>query len=120
MKKILIADDLSEIRRLLALTLKSEDYQIFQAENGEKAVEIAMSEHPDLIIMDILMPGKLDGLEATRVLKNNPETKDCKIIMLTVKGHETDRENALKAGANDYFSKPFSPLDLIAKVEEVL
>ncbi|MCK5195614.1 MAG: response regulator, partial [Desulfobulbaceae bacterium] len=62
----------------------------------------------------------IDGLEATRVLKNDPETKGCQIIMLTGKGQQDDQEKGLKAGADDYFSKPFSPLELIKKVEEVL
>jgi len=62
----------------------------------------------------------MDGLEATRVLKNDPETKDSTIIMLTAKGQEADREKGLEAGADDYFIKPFSPLELIKKVEEVL
>lgn len=120
MKKILIVDDQLEVRELVEVTLRVEDYRILQAENGEKAIEIARAEKPDLIIMDIMMPGSVDGLEATRILKNDPETKDCKIIMLTAKGQEADREAGFEAGANDYFIKPFSPLELIKKVEEAL
>jgi len=120
MKKILIVDDQVEVRELVEVTLRVEDYQIFQAKSGEEAIEIARAEKPELIIMDIMMPGGMDGLEATRVLKNDPETKDCTIVMLTAKGQQTDREAGLEAGANDYFAKPFSPLDLIKKVEEVL
>jgi len=120
MKKILITDDKVEVRRLVEMTLRVGDYQVFQAENGEKAVEIAKTEKPDLIIMDIMMPGGMDGLEATRIIKNDPETKDCTIIMLTAKGQKADREEGFEAGADDYFAKPFSPLELIKKVEEVL
>jgi len=120
MKKILIVDDQVEVRELVEVTLRVEDYQIFQAKSGEEAIEIAKAEKPELIIMDIMMPGGMDGLEATRILKNDPETKDCTIVMLTAKGQQADREAGLKAGASDYFSKPFSPLDLIKKVEEVL
>ena len=120
MKKILIVDDRAEVRELVEVTLRVEDYRILQAKSGEEAVEIARAEKPDLIIMDIMMPGSVDGLEATRILKNDPETKDCKIIMLTAKGQEADREAGFEAGANDYFIKPFSPLELIKKVEEAL
>jgi len=120
MKKILIVDDQVEVRELVGVTLRVEDYQIFQAKSGEEAIEIAKAEKPELIIMDIMMPGGMDGLEATRIIKNDPETKDCTIIMLTAKGQQADREAGLEAGANDYFPKPFSPLDLIKRVEEVL
>ena len=120
MKKILIVDDDAGIRELVNTTLRSDDYQIFQAENGEKAIEIARAEKPDLIIMDIAMPGGTEGIEATRILKNDPETKNCQIIMLTGRGQKGDREKSLDAGADDFFEKPFSPLALIKKVEEIL
>ncbi len=102
------------------MTLRLDDYQIFQAKSGDDAIKIVRAEKPDLVIMDIMMPGGIDGLEATRVLKNDPETKGCKIIMLTGKGQQDDQEKSFKAGADDYFLKPFSPLELIKKVEEVL
>ena len=105
---------------MVEVNLRSTDYQIFLAESGEKAVSLAKSEKPDLIIMDIMLPGEMDGIEATRLIKNDAETKDCTIIMLTSKGQEADRETGLDAGALEYFSKPFSPLELIKKVEEIL
>ncbi len=120
MKKILIVDDRLEVRELVEVTLRVKNYQILQAETGEEAILIAKAEKPELILMDIMMPGAIDGLEATRILKNDPETKDCNIVMLTAKGQQTDREKGLEAGADDYFVKPFSPLDLINKVEDVL
>ena len=120
MKKILIVDDDFEIRRLVDMTLRIEDYQILQAESGEKAIEIVKTEKPDLVIMDIMMPGGMDGLEATRILKNDPETKGCSIIMLTAKGQSYEREEGLAAGADDYFSKPFSPLALIKRVGKMV
>ncbi|HDH86953.1 MAG: two-component system response regulator [Deltaproteobacteria bacterium] len=120
MKKILIVDDQPEVRELVEVTLKTGDYQILKAKSGEDAVEIAKTEKLDLIIMDIMMPGGIDGLEATRILKNEPETRDIPVIMLTAKGQESDREKGLEVGADDYFTKPFSPLELIKKVEEIL
>jgi len=96
------------------------DFTIFKAESGEEAVQIAKKEKPDLIIMDIMMPGGMNGLEATRIIRRYPDTSGVKIIMLTAKGQKNDIEQGFEAGADEYFIKPFSPLDLIRKVEEVL
>jgi CheY-like chemotaxis protein len=120
MEKILIVDDQLEVRELVEVTLRVGNYQILQAQSGEETIEIVRAEKPSLIIMDIMMPGGMDGLEATRILKNDPETKDCKIILLTAKGQQIDIEKGFAAGADDYFIKPFSPLELIKKVEEIL
>ena len=120
MNKILIVDDQPEVRELVEITLRSENFRILQAQDGENAINIARKEKPVLIIMDIMMPGKIDGIEATRILKNDPETKGIIIIILTAKGQKSDIEKGYKAGAEDYFIKPFSPLDLIKKVDEVL
>ena len=120
MKKILIVDDQVEIRDLVEITLRVSDYNIFKASNGEEAIKIAEKENPDLIIMDIMMPGKLDGMEAARILKNSDKTKESIIIFLTAKGHKIDIDAGKDVGAVGYFVKPFSPLDLINKVEESL
>lgn len=119
MKKILFVDDHEKIRELVSVTL-GDEYQVFQAETGEQAVEIAKREKPDLIIMDIMMPGRVDGLEATKIIKGTPETKDCHILMLTAKGQQWDIDDGFKSGANDYIVKPFSPTLLVQKVEEIL
>jgi two-component system, OmpR family, phosphate regulon response regulator PhoB len=119
MKKVLIVDDCREIRQLVRTTLDFGEFSVCEASNGEKAVEMARKHHPDLIIMDIVMPGEIDGIEATRQIKNSPETADCQVIILT--GSRTDRrKESAAAGACDVFTKPFSPLDLISKVEQIL
>lgn len=120
MKTILVVDDQKEVRELVEVTLRSDGYQIFQATNGKEAVDIAKTHKPDVVIMDIMMPGDLDGIEATRLVKQNPDTQHIKIIMLTAKGQSTDFDAGFAAGADGYFTKPFSPLDLIKKVEEVI
>jgi CheY-like chemotaxis protein len=120
MKKILIVDDVSELRELVGKTLGRENCKILEAGNGEEAIKIAKAELPDLIMMDIMMSGTVDGLEATRILKKDPRTKDCKIVMLTAKGQPADIEDGVQAGADDYFVKPFSPLELMRKVDEIL
>ena len=121
MKKILIVDDQIEVRELVQVTLEIGDYQILSAENGQQAVSIAQAEHPDIILMDIMMPGsEVDGLEACRKLKSDPATSDITIVMLSAKGQDSDIDAGRSAGADDYFTKPFSPIALIEKVEEVM
>jgi len=120
MKKVLIVDDRQEVRELVEVTLRAKEYQILEASNAKEAIEIVRTEKPDLTLMDIMMPEGMDGLEATRILKSDPETMDCPIIMLTAKGQKTDLERGFGAGTEDYFVKPFSPLELIKKVEEIL
>jgi len=120
MKKILIVDDQLEIRELVEISLRDKGYHVLQAENGKEAIEIAKEEKPDLVIMDVLMPGEIDGLEATRMIKSDPLTKDIKIIMLTVKGQDADREKGFEVGAEDYCVKPFRSLELIKIVDKVL
>ncbi len=119
-KTILIVDDQPEVRELVSVTLEIGPYRILTAENGERALEIARAELPDLILLDIMMPGGPDGLEVCRHLKGDPRTSGIYIVMLTAKGQESDKEAGRRAGADDYFVKPFSPLELIYKVEEVL
>jgi CheY-like chemotaxis protein len=121
MKKILIVDDQLEVRELVQVTLEIGDYQILAAENGQQAMDVAQAEHPDIILLDIMMPGSnVDGLEVCRRLKNDPATADMTIVMLSAKGQESDIEAGRQAGADDYFTKPFSPIALIEKVEEVM
>lgn len=121
MKKILIVDDQEEVRELVKVTLEIGDYQIITAKNGQQAIETAQAEHPDIILMDIMMPGSnVDGLEACRRLKSDPQTADITIVILSAKGQEDDIKAGRAAGADDYFAKPFSPIALIEKVEQVL
>ena len=118
MKRILVVDDETDIRKLLEETLKSKDYEILQAGTGEDALVISRKMRPDVILMDIMMPGDLNGIEATRMLKADVRTKQSKVIILTSSG--TLKEIAMSAGADAYFSKPFSPLELLRKIDEFL
>jgi len=121
MKKILIVDDQSEVRELVAVTLRIGDYQILQASSGDEALSIVRSELPDLILLDVMMPNSpMDGFEVCRQIKSDPATQHLYVVMLTARGQETDKELGQQVGADDYFTKPFSPLQLMNKVEEVL
>jgi len=120
MKKIMIVDDQLEIRELMEVTLRVDDYSILVASNGKEAIEKAIAEKPDLIFMDVMMPGEIDGLEATHILKSDDSMINTKIVILSAKGQKTDIERGMNVGADDYFVKPFDPLELLRKVEEVL
>jgi two-component system phosphate regulon response regulator PhoB len=121
MKKILIVDDQPAVRELVSVTLEIGPYKILTAENGDEALEIARAELPELMLLDIQMPGgSLDGLDVCRILKGDDQTKDITIIILTAKGQDWDKQAGQDAGANDYFVKPFSPLELMNKVERIL
>jgi CheY-like chemotaxis protein len=120
MEKILVVDDLEDVRRLVSATLVRAKCQILTAGNSVVAIEMARDQRPDLIIMDLTMPGSIDGFEAIRILKNDPETRDSAIIILTGSGLEKTSRNFSDAGVDAYFAKPFSPLKLIQKVEEIL
>jgi CheY-like chemotaxis protein len=116
--KLLIADDEASIRGLVRVTLEGSSFEILEAADGEEALQVARTEHPKLILLDVMMP-RLDGLEVCRRLRDDPFTKDIVVVLLTAMAQDGDRERGLAAGADDYFTKPFSPLALLRKVEAV-
>jgi two-component system phosphate regulon response regulator PhoB len=118
-RKILAVDDEEDILELLDYNLSKEGFRVLRAASGEKALDLARTQKPDLIILDLMLPG-LDGLEVCKRLKNEPATADMPIVMLTAKGEETDIVLGLELGADDYVSKPFSPRVLAARVRAVL
>lgn len=115
---ILIVDDEEDIVELIKYNLGNEGYSILTAFTGEKAIKIANQSQPDLIVLDLMLPG-IDGLDVTKYLKNNKKTNNIPIIMLTAKGEESDIVIGLEMGANDYISKPFSPKVLIARIRAI-
>lgn len=118
-KTILIVDDSKEIREIVKTTLDADLFKVYEASNGSRAIESAKKYKPDLIIMDVIMPGQIDGIDAITQIKNSDELNDCQIIVLT--GSEQDRkEDGLAAGAVDFVYKPFSPLDLLEKIDQCL
>ncbi len=119
MKKILIADDRPEVVELVTATLEGEGYQIICAFDGREALEKIGREKPDLVLLDIVMP-KMNGFEVLAKAKNDPQTKDIPIIMITAKGQKLDEDEGRRLGADDYIIKPFSPSHLLRKIEEIL
>lgn len=120
MKKILIVDDQPEVRELVTITLKNENYKILEASEGRESIDIIRKEKPDVVLLDIMLPGEIDGFEVCRQVREDKEFKDISIVMLSSQGSEEDIEKGKKVGADDYFVKPFSPLQLIKKVEDLL
>jgi len=118
-EKILVIDDEEDILELLRYNLSIEGYQVLCAATGEDAFRQVASGPPDLIILDLMLPG-MDGLEVARTIRGNPSTKEIPIIMLTAKGEEADIVAGLELGADDYVTKPFSPRVLLARVRAVL
>jgi two-component system, OmpR family, phosphate regulon response regulator PhoB len=117
-KKLLIAEDEPGIRRLIRMTLESEEYEIIEASDGEEALTLARGEHPELLLLDVMMPRR-SGLEVCRLLKADDDTAGMTIVMLTARAQESDLREARAAGCDDYFMKPFSPVALLRKVDEI-
>jgi two-component system phosphate regulon response regulator PhoB len=118
-KRILIADDDDSLRLLLQATLRDSRYEIMEATGGVQALALREKHSPDLVILDITMPG-LSGLEVCRMIKENPQSAATPVIMLTASGHASDRTQAATAGADEFMAKPFSPLALLGMVERLL
>jgi DNA-binding response OmpR family regulator len=118
-KTILLADDEELIRLLVRTTIESEKYRFLEACDGEEALEIIRRERPDLVLLDVGMPGR-NGFEVVEAVKHDPATKDIIVVMLTAHGREADRLHGLDLGADYYFTKPFSPLDLLRTIRELL
>jgi two-component system phosphate regulon response regulator PhoB len=118
-QKILAVDDEEDILELLRFNLTKEGFAVIGAASGEEALKFARAEKPELILLDLLLPG-IDGLEVARRLKKDASTKEIPIIMVTAKGEEADIVTGLEVGAEDYITKPFSRKVLVARVRAVL
>jgi phosphate regulon transcriptional regulator PhoB len=117
--RILIVDDEKDLVDLLSYNLEKEGYAVLRAYDGDEALKIIRSRKPDLILLDLMLPG-IQGMEICRIVRKNPETAALPIIMLTARGEEVDRIIGLEMGADDYVTKPFSVRELLARVRAVL
>lgn len=117
--KILIADDNLQIRMLVTASLRSLGHDLLQAVDGEDALETAIAEVPDLVLLDVTMP-KLDGFEVLSFMRKRPETADIKVVMLTTAAQQADRKHGAELGCDDYLVKPFEPSQLRDVVERVM
>ena len=117
--RILVADDEPDLLNAAKIMLEKGGYQVIEAEDGDEALEKAYSEKPDLIILDVVMPGKT-GTEVCRILKDDPQTSSIPILMYTVLGREADSRISEEAGADGHLIKPFTPEDLVNIVKKHL
>ena len=120
MKRVLIVEDQADIRKLIRMTLEFDDYEIHEASDGDFGLTLARATRPDIVLLDVMMPGELDGLQVCQLLKNDPATRHVKVVLLTARGQARDREAGQQAGADEYLVKPFSPLQLIETIERLL
>jgi DNA-binding response OmpR family regulator len=118
-KRILIADDESHIRRILQFNLERAGYEVLAVEDGAAALETALAEHPDLVILDVSMPG-MTGLDVCRTLKTEGTLNGTPIFLLTARGQESDEQAGHTAGADRFFTKPFSPKELLQELQNAL
>jgi CheY-like chemotaxis protein len=119
LRTVVIADDESSMRLLVHATIESDEYCVVEAADGAEAWAMVQKHRPALVLLDVQMPGR-SGLEVLRLIKKDPSLAATRVILLTAKAQETDIESGLIAGADFYLTKPFSPLDLLTRVEEAL
>lgn len=120
MKRALIVEDQADIRELIRMTLELEYTDIHEAENGDSGLVAARGLRPDLVLLDVMMPGSLDGFEVCRQLRADPSLRRTKVVMLTARGQESDQKEGLRAGADAYLTKPFSPKQLLDVVNRLV
>jgi DNA-binding response OmpR family regulator len=119
MATVLLAEDDADIRRVMTIKLEQAGHQVRAFADGASAAADARRHHPDLAVLDVVMP-EMSGLQVCRELRGNPDTADVPIIILTARGQRTDIDAGFKAGANDYIVKPFSPNDLADRIRSLL
>ncbi len=117
--RILVVDDEIYIVHILDFSLGMEGYEVLTALDGEQALEKARAQHPDLVVLDIMMP-KLDGYETCKMLKGDATTRDIPVILLSAKGRNVDQKIGFEVGADDYITKPFSPRKLVERINALL
>jgi DNA-binding response OmpR family regulator len=119
LKKLLIVDDEAGVRALVRMTLDSGVYEIFEASEGFEALDLAREHRPDLVLLDVMLPD-VSGMDVCRKIKDDPDLASTTVVMLTARAQTNDVGDAEEAGADGYFTKPFSPIALTRKVESIL
>ena len=119
MTTVLVADDDRDIRDLVAFKLEAAGFTVLTADNGDTALHVVVEQRPDLAVLDVMMPG-LSGTQVLQQLRAHPEVGATRVILLTAKAQEADVESGFSLGADDYVVKPFSPRELLSRVQAVL
>ena len=119
-KTILMVEDRPEIRKLVTMALRTLPYDVIEADSGEAGLKKVIELRPDLVLLDVMMPGHLSGLSVCRVIKGNPEFSVIPVVMVSALAQASDLELAREAGADDYLTKPFSLLELMATINRLI
>ncbi|MBK1681025.1 response regulator transcription factor [Rhodocyclus tenuis] len=119
MRKIVLVDDHADIRRLIRITL-GKAFEVFEAEDGASGLDLVRRQRPDLVVLDVMMPGDLDGIKVLDAIKADPALLHTRVIMVTARGQQQDYQLGMSLGADAYFIKPFSPLELVTRIHELL
>jgi CheY-like chemotaxis protein len=120
MNRVLIVEDQSDIRKLIRMTLEFEAYEIHEASDGASGLRLARAVRPAIMLLDVMMPGEIDGLQVCQAIKGDPDLRHVKVVLLTARGQARDQEAGRAAGADEYLVKPFSPLQLIDTIERLM
>lgn len=118
--RILIVEDQPDIRKLIRMTLEFSDFEIHEAQDGESGLNMARAIKPHVMLLDVMMPGLLDGYQVCQRIKSDADLKQIQVVMLTARGQATDIATGEASGADAYLVKPFSPLELIDRVEAMV
>ena len=118
-KRVLVVDDQPELRKLITMTLKMGDYEVQEAEDATQGLEKVNAFRPDILLLDVMMPGEMDGYQLCQLLKSDDKYQGLAVVLLTARGQASDLEEGERVGADKYLVKPFSPLQLIQTVREL-
>lgn len=120
-RKALIVDDQPDIRKLILMTMESEEYELYEASNGEDAWRLAQNLQPAVVLLDVMMPGSMDGYQVCEKIKTDANLQHTiKVILLTARGQHTDIERGQAVGCDAYLVKPFSPLEMLNTVDRLV
>lgn len=119
--RVLITEDQPDIRKLIRMTLEFEDYELHEADNGADGWRLAQQLKPSIVLLDVMMPGELDGYQVCEKIKKDPALgQKTKVVMLTARGQQSDLQQGQRAGCDAYLTKPFSPLELLELLEKLV
>jgi CheY-like chemotaxis protein len=120
MARVLIVDDQADIRRLIRMTLEEEPFELREAADGDEALAVVAVWRPDLILLDVMMPGGHDGLQVCARVRADPALADTRVVLLSARADGGDHDAGRAAGADEYLTKPFSPLQLLETIDRLL
>ena len=120
MSRVLIIEDQADIRRLIRWALQPGKHEFFEASTGQAGLDSLAVSRPDIVLLDVMMPGGLDGYQVCQKIRAAEATATTPILMLTARAFESDRQESMQAGASDFLAKPFSPAELLKRVDELL